>query len=304
MPERRDSCVPERNDGCVPERHDGCVRVVDRVELLRKELDAARAGGRRVGLVPTMGALHDGHLSLVRQAAAECDLVLVTDFVNPLQFGPREDFTRYPRDIERDVALAASAGADLVFAPSVEEMYPEVPQVRVAVGGSLADRLEGATRPGHFSGVATVVAKLFAIAGPCRAYFGEKDYQQLLVVRRLAVDLSFPVDVVGCPTVREPDGLALSSRNAYLSADERRAATALYRALATAAGSEDRDAGHLRSLMAASVRADPPARLDYADVVDVATLEPLDEVHGRARLLIAAWIGPTRLIDNMEVIRS
>ena len=308
MPERRSTCVPERHDGCVPERH---VPVLDRIDVVRKELDAARAGGGRVGVVPTMGALHDGHASLIRRAADERDITLVTVFVNPLQFGPGEDFARYPRDLDGDAAVAAGAGADLIFAPQLEEMYREAPVLRVEVGGGLADRLEGATRPGHFSGVATVVAKLFAIAGQCRAYFGEKDYQQLLVVKRLAADLSFPVDVVGCGTVREPDGLALSSRNAYLSADERRAATVLYRALRAAADSSDRHAGRLRALMAGIVAAEPLVRLDYAEVADGATLEPLDEVraevpagsHG-ARLLIAAWVGSTRLIDNMEVTRS
>jgi pantoate--beta-alanine ligase len=239
---------------------------------------------------------------------AECDLTLVTVFVNPLQFAPSEDFTRYPRDLDRDVETAAAVGADLVFAPPVDEMYPVAPVVQVTVGGGLADRLEGATRPGHFSGVATVVAKLFAIAGACRAYFGEKDYQQLVVVRRLAADLSFPVDVVGCPTVRDPDGLALSSRNAYLSPDERRAATILYRALRAAADAEadadDPDADRLRSLMASTVAAEPLVRLDYAEVVDPATLEPLGLVTGDARLLIAGWVGRTRLIDNLEVTRS
>jgi pantoate--beta-alanine ligase len=281
------------------------VRTLDRIDLVRKELDGARARGASLGLVPTMGALHDGHVSLVRRAAADCDVTLVTVFVNPLQFGPHEDFNRYPRDLDRDAALAASAGADLVFAPAVDEMYPDAPVVRVAVERALGDRLEGASRPGHFTGVATVVAKLFAIAGPCRAYFGEKDYQQLLVVGRLAADLSFPVDVVGCATVREPDGLALSSRNAYLSADERRAATVLYRALRAAAGADERDGDRLRALMAAVVEAEPLARLDYADVVDAATLEPLETVAGPpARLVVAAWVGATRLIDNMEVTGS
>jgi len=307
VPERHSSCVPERNDGCVPERNSS-LRVLDRIDLVRKELDAARGRGTRIGLVPTMGALHAGHASLIRRAADECDVTLVTVFVNPLQFGPGEDLAHYPRDLDGDAEIAAGAGADLIFAPQVEEMYPEPPPaIWVEVGGGLADRLEGATRPGHFSGVATVVAKLFAIAGECRAYFGEKDYQQLLVVTRLAADLSFPVEVVGCPTVREPDGLALSSRNAYLSAGERRAATVLARALRSAAGSTERDAARLRAQMAATVAEEPLVRLDYAEVADATTLEPLDQVPagGRgARLLIAAWVGPTRLIDNMEVTRS
>jgi pantoate--beta-alanine ligase len=255
------------------------VRVIDRIEQVRKELDGARV----VGLVPTMGALHAGHLSLIERSAAECDVTLVTVFVNPLQFGPAEDFARYPRDLAADVAAAEAARADLVFAPSVEEMYGiGEPVVRVEVGGELASVFEGAARPGHFSGVATVVAKLFAIAGPCRAYFGEKDWQQLLVVRRLAADLSFPVEVVACPTVREADGLALSSRNRYLSTDERRAATVLYRALTEAAETGD------PAVAAGVVATEPLARLDYAGVLE-------------GRLVVAAWVGQTRLIDNLAL---
>ena len=263
------------------------MRVLDRVDQVRKEL----AGAPAVGLVPTMGALHAGHRSLIERSAAECDVTLVTVFVNPLQFGPSEDLAAYPRDLAGDVAGAVAAGADLVFAPPREEMFPVRPLTTVAVS-SLTERLEGATRPGHFAGVATVVTKLFAIAGPCRAYFGEKDYQQLLVVRRLAADLSLPVEVVGCPTVREPDGLALSSRNAYLSADERRAATVLYRALV---------AGGAGGSMAEVVADEPLARLDYAAICDPETLAPLDQVVPGARLLIAAWLGRTRLIDNLGV---
>ncbi len=269
------------------------MRVLDRIDAVRKELDTARSRGQTVGLVPTMGALHAGHRSLIERSAAECDVTVVTVFVNPLQFGPSEDLASYPRDLAEDVALAAEAGADLVFAPPADEMFPAGPPPTTVTVAGLTEGLEGATRPGHFAGVATVVAKLFAIAGPCRAYFGEKDYQQLLVVRRLAADLSFPVDVVGCPTVREPDGLALSSRNAYLSADERRAATVLYRAL---------QAGAEGGSMAEVVAAEPLARLDYAAVCDPETLAPLDGVLAHpARLLIAAWIGRTRLIDNLGV---
>ncbi len=252
------------------------MRVLDRGDQLRKELDAARAAGRTVGLVPTMGALHEGHASLIRRSAAECDVTAVTVFVNPLQFGAGEDLAAYPRDLDADVAVAGGEGAALVFAPSVEEMYPGPPSVTVHVAGE--DVLEGAARPGHFDGVATVVAKLFNLAGPCRAYFGEKDWQQLRVVRRLVADLCFPVDVVACPTVREADGLACSSRNVRLSADERRAATVLYRAL-TAYPARD---------MADVVAEEPLATLDYAEVVG-------------DRLLIAARIGDVRLIDNLEV---
>lgn len=253
------------------------MRVLDRGDQLRKELDGARAAGRSVGLVPTMGALHEGHASLIRRSAAECDVTAITVFVNPLQFGPSEDFASYPRDLDADVAVAADAGAGLLFAPPVEDMYANgAPAVTVHVAGE--DVLEGAARPGHFDGVATVVAKLFNLAGPCRAYFGEKDWQQLRVVRRLVADLSFPVDVVACPTVRDADGLALSSRNRRLSPEERRAATVLYRALTA----------YPARPMADVVAEEPLATLDYAEVVG-------------DRLLIAGRIGGVRLIDNMKV---
>ena len=184
-----------------------------------------------MGLVPTMGALHAGHLSLIRRAAADCDVVAVTDYVNPLQFGPAEDLGAYPRRLDEDCRLAAGAGADLLFAPTPDDMWPDPPRTSVRVAG-LTERMEGRSRPGHFDGVATIVAKLFALSGPCRAYFGEKDFQQLAVIRRLARDLSLPVEIIGCPTVRDPDGLALSSRNAYLDAAERAAAPCLYYGLA------------------------------------------------------------------------
>ncbi len=252
------------------------MRVLDRGDQLRKELDAARAAGRTVGLVPTMGALHEGHASLIRRSAAECDMTAVTVFVNPLQFGPAEDLATYPRDLPGDADVAAAAGAGLLFAPPVEDVYPQRPTVTVTVAGE--DVLEGAIRPGHFDGVATVVAKLFNLAGPCRAYFGEKDWQQLRVVRRLVADLSFPIEVVACPIVREDDGLALSSRNVRLSPEERRAATILYRAL-TAYPARN---------MADVVATEPLATLDYA------------EVEGD-RLLIAVRIGGVRLIDNIHI---
>jgi len=265
------------------------MRVLDRGDQLHKELDAARAAGGTVGLVPTMGALHEGHASLIRRSAAECDLTAVTVFVNPLQFGPSEDFATYPRDLEADVEVAGAAGAGVLFAPSAEEMYPERPTVTVTVAGE--DAMEGAARPGHFDGVATVVAKLFNLAGPCRAYFGEKDWQQLRVVRRLAADLSFPVEVVACPTVREDDGLALSSRNVRLSEEERRAATVLYRALSAGVAARmagERDPETVRRIMADTVAAEPLAALDYAEVLP-------------DRLLVAARVGSVRLIDNMRV---
>ncbi|MDQ1417560.1 MAG: pantoate--beta-alanine ligase, partial [Acidimicrobiaceae bacterium] len=194
--------------------------VLDRRDAFRKVLDAERASGRRIGLVPTMGSLHAGHISLMERAAGECEVVVATLFVNPLQFGPTEDLETYPRDPEGDRAKAEAAGVAYLFAPSQAEMFPDVPVTAVSVA-PLTDVLEGAIRPGHFQGVATIVTKLLSLAGPCRAYFGEKDFQQLAVVRRLTADLSLPAEIVGCPTVRALDGLALSSRNAYLTPEER-----------------------------------------------------------------------------------
>jgi pantoate--beta-alanine ligase len=273
---------------------EGSVDLFDTVAAFRAALDAERAAGRTVGLVPTMGALHDGHLSLVRRAASDCDVVAATIFVNPLQFGPTEDLATYPRDLAADAALGEGAGVAHLLAPAVDEMFPSPPLTTVHVA-ELTEGGEGASRPGHFDGVATIVAKLFAVAGPCRAYFGEKDWQQLQVVRRLAADLSFPVEVVACPTVREADGLALSSRNRHLSAAERGAAPVLHRALLAgralvAGGCSDRD--ELRRAMAGVVAAEPLARLDYAEVGDGGP--------GALRLLVAARIGATRLIDNLE----
>jgi pantoate--beta-alanine ligase len=264
------------------------MQVLDTIEAFRKELDAVRAEGKTVGLVPTMGYLHDGHASLITRSAAECDVTAVTVFVNPLQFGANEDLSKYPRDLDRDVAIADEAGAVVVFAPPVEEMYPGGPVLTSIHVAEVSDGMEGGSRPGHFDGVATVVAKLFAIAGPCRAYFGEKDFQQLAVVRRMAADLSLPVDVVGCPIVREADGLAMSSRNVYLSADERAAAIVLHRALQAGAA----DVGNARDAMTAVVASEPLAHLDYAEVI---------ESDHEYRLLIAARVGTTRLIDNLGV---
>ena len=273
------------------------------VEAFRKALDAERTAGRTVGLVPTMGYLHDGHASLMRRAASECEVVALTIFVNPLQFAPGEDLASYPRDLERDHAMAESEGVAHVFVPSVEEMYPPGTVTQVHVG-EIATRLEGASRPTHFSGVATVVAKLFAIAGACRSYFGEKDYQQLQVIRRMAADLSFPVEVVGCPTVRESDGLAMSSRNAYLTAQERAAAPLLHRALDTAAAAieaGERDSAAARRLMADLIAAEPLAALDYTAVVDADDLSESETLAGELRLLVAARFGRARLIDNRGV---
>jgi pantoate--beta-alanine ligase len=276
---------------------------VTRIADLRTVLDAERAAGRRVGFVPTMGYLHDGHASLMARARAGDDLVVVSIFVNPLQFGPSEDLGAYPRDLARDLALAGRAGVDVVFVPPVDEMYPEPMMTTVTVAG-LSAAGEGASRPTHFAGVATVVAKLFGIVGPCRAYFGEKDFQQLAVIRRMVRDLSMPIEVVGCPTRREADGLAMSSRNSYLSPGERAAAPVVHRALqagAAAIRAGERDPAPVRELMAAIVEAEPRARLDYVAVVDADSLAVPDTLSGNLRLLAAVGFGRARLIDNVGV---
>jgi len=281
------------------------VDVVETAESCRALLDAARVAGRAVGLVPTMGALHEGHVSLISRARAECGTVAVSIFVNPLQFGDPDDIAHYPRTIEADLRACAHAGADVVFVPAVGEMYPSwpaPPATTVSVRG-VSDFWEGASRPGHFDGVATVVAKLFSVAGPCRAYFGLKDFQQLAVVRRMAADLGVPVEIVGCPIVREADGLARSSRNVRLSPGERGAATVLWRALAAgraAVGAGARTGAEVAAAMRAVVATEPSVALDYAVAVDAATLEEIDVVGDAAalRLLVAAVVGPVRLIDN------
>jgi pantoate--beta-alanine ligase len=279
------------------------LRVTTVVDL-RAALDAERAAGRSVGLVPTMGYLHDGHTSLMRRSSDECDFTVSTVFVNPLQFAPGEDLSTYPRDLDGDAAKAEGAGTDLLFTPPDDEMYPEPVRTTVSVDVAVGF-MESAARPTHFDGVATVVAKLFALVGPCRAYFGEKDFQQLAVVRRLAFDLSFPVEVVGCPTVREADGLAMSSRNAYLSSDERAAAPVLHRALAAGAAlieDGERDPAAVRQTMVAEVEAEPLGSLDYAEVVDARSLEPAaDPLEGEIRLLVAVRFGAARLLDNLGV---
>lgn len=255
------------------------------------------------GLVPTMGYLHEGHLSLVRRARAENDRVAVTIFVNPTQFSPQEDFAAYPRDLARDLAWLKQKGADLVFTPANEVIYPPGFQTYVTVE-EVTRPLEGAARPSHFRGVATVVAKLFNIVQPSRAYFGQKDAQQTVVIQRMATDLNFNLEIVLCPTIREADGLAMSSRNAYLSAEQRVAATVLYRALSAAkaafeAGERNGDA--LRRLMRDTIAAEPLARLDYVSVAHPTTLAELQTVEWGALFLLAVFFGQTRLIDNMLV---
>lgn len=268
------------------------------VRVLRESM-----GDRRLGLVPTMGYLHEGHLSLVKRARAENDLVAVTIFVNPTQFAPNEDFDAYPRDLQRDLALLEQEGVDLVFAPEDAILYPSGFQTAVVVT-EITQRLEGASRPTHFQGVSTIVAKLFNILQPDRAYFGQKDAQQVVVVKRMVEDLNFDVKIVVCPIVREVDGLAMSSRNARLAPAERAAAPVLYRALSAA-----RDAIHdgildgdeLRELMAAEIAAEPLARLDYVSVAHPETLQELDRVQDSALLSGAIFVGDVRLIDNIPI---
>ncbi len=278
-------------------------RVASKAEARRAAADA-RAEGKIVALVPTMGALHEGHLSLVRAACARADYVAVSVFVNPTQFGPGEDFESYPRDLDHDLQLLAAEGVDLVFTPSASVMYEPGASVTVDPG-PLAGRWEGEARPGHFTGVATVVAKLLSIFRPHLAFFGEKDYQQLQVVRRLACDLDLGATIVAAPIVRDRDGLALSSRNVRLSADERAAALALPEALEAAAAAlawGERDARALEREMYARFAGAETLELDYAVVVDPETLEPLDEVLAPARVLVAATVGSTRLIDNCALV--
>jgi pantoate--beta-alanine ligase len=279
------------------------MNVISNPDDFRRACDDARGRGKRVGFVPTMGALHEGHLSLVTLARSHADFVCASVFVNPTQFGPTEDFSRYPRDLEGDAKKLAGVGADLVFAPDAGAMYLPGDATRVRVSG-LTDVLCGPFRPGHFEGVTTVVAKLFALAGPCLAVFGRKDYQQLAVLRRMAKDLFLPVDIVGHPIVREPSGLAMSSRNAYLSEDERRRALGLSRGLGHAAAAfakGERSAGVLRKLVRDEV-AKGADSIDYVDVCDADSLSVFADdgrVPERALVAIACRVGKTRLIDNV-----
>lgn len=260
--------------------------------------DDLRQVPRPLGLVPTMGFLHEGHMALVRRARAKNSTLAVSIFVNPAQFGRDEDLATYPRDMESDLSKLEGAGVDLVLAPSVDEMYPRGFDTYVDVG-RVAERLEGAARPGHFKGVATVVCKLLAIARPDRAYFGQKDAQQSLVVKRLNADLDLGAEIVVVPTVREPDGLALSSRNAYLGPEERKAATVLYRSLLLASELGSTDAEETRRRMRALIEGEPLAQVDYVSVADPSTLDELDRIRGTALVSLAVRIGNVRLIDNV-----
>ncbi len=282
------------------------MQVISTKDQFRRSLDGARLAGHTVGLVPTMGALHAGHISLIDAARRDCDVVALTIFVNPLQFAAGEDLSAYPRPLERDLELAEAAGVSVVFTPTDAEMYPKPTATSVHVDG-LTALMEGAARPSHFDGVTTVVTKLFNLAGPCRAYFGEKDFQQLAVVTRMAADLDQPVEVIACPIVRESDGLALSSRNIYLSAEDRAAAVVLSRSLEHGAemilGGE-RDARVVAAKLSEFVGEEPRAQLEYAEVVDAASLVPLGDLRSgtTVRLIMTVRFGTTRLLDNRGVV--
>src|SRR5437867_7206680 len=267
------------------------------VKDVRKALETAK----NIGLVPTMGALHAGHEVLIQRARKDSEAVVVSIFVNPLQFGPNEDYTRYPRELPRDLEICERNGADVVFAPPVEEMYP-LPELTFVDVTRVSEHLCGAFRPGHFRGVATVVLKLLHIVQPDRAYFGEKDMQQLAVIRRMVQDLNVPVEIIGVPTVREADGLAVSSRNQYLNPAGRKAAPILYRALQEAASrirSGERDAGKVRQAAVSILTAEPLIRIEYVEVVDPKEIQPVSTISGPVRIAAAVWIGGTRLIDNV-----
>ena len=277
--------------------------VVKSVATMKALAREWRREGKRIGLVPTMGYLHEGHLSLVRESKARSDVTVVSIFVNPIQFGPHEDFAKYPRDLAKDSAYLKAAGVDCLFYPETAEIYPAGYRTFVEIEG-LQDRLCGRSRPGHFKGVATVVLKLFDIVSPDCAFFGAKDAQQVLIIRRMATDLDLDVEIVTCPIVREPDGLALSSRNAYLGPAERRAARVLSTSLRwaeKAVGAGERDAARLVAGMRAILDAEPLARVDYVEAVDPETLEPVAELKGDILVALAVFIGPTRLIDNSRL---
>lgn len=279
------------------------MKIIRSIRGIKREIEKRHRRGKTVGLVPTMGALHEGHLSLMRMARRQCSIVVVSLFVNPTQFGPNEDYKRYPRNLKGDAKQCKGAGVDILFVPAARQIYPPGHRALVAVKG-LGEVLEGASRPGHFTGVATIVLKLFHIVKPAMAYFGQKDYQQTVVIRRLVKDLHLDVKIIVGPTVREPDGLAMSSRNQYLSASERRAATCLWKTLQEGKAmiqNGERDAAKVRSALTHRVAQEPLAKIDYMTVVDLETLEEIKEVREPALLALAVWIGRTRLIDNVKV---
>lgn len=276
------------------------MEIITTVAEMKARVAEWKAQGLTIGLTPTMGALHEGHMSLMEHARSQCDRVVTSVFVNPIQFGPNEDYDNYPRDLDHDAAVAESKGVDVVFHPTVDEMYPEHYNTYVTME-TLTDSLCGAKRPGHFRGVCTVVCKLFNIVQPDKAFFGQKDAQQLAIIKRMVADLNMNVKVIGCPIVREEDGLAKSSRNTYLSADERTAALVLSRAVGKAAElieNGERSALVVKEQMTAIIEAEPLARIDYVEVVDGVTMQPTDAIGAMALVAMAVYIGSTRLIDN------
>ena len=277
------------------------MKIISSAEQMQLVCRRLRQEGKRIGFVPTMGALHDGHLSLVRTARAQSQVVAVSIFVNPLQFGPKEDLAKYPRTFERDRQMLDAEKVDLLFAPPVEEMYPPGATTYVTVEG-LSEKLDGRSRQGHFRGVTTVVSKLFHIVDPDLAFFGQKDAAQAAIIRRMVRDLDLPVRIVVCPIVREPDGLAMSSRNAYLDRPQRQAATVLHRALMRIQHLVDQGEQNSRTLIAAGkqvIAEEPAAKLDYLEIVDPDSLDPISDISHGALVAVAAWIGTTRLIDNV-----
>lgn len=277
------------------------MELIETIAEMQRRSFEMRCANKVIGFVPTMGYFHDGHLSLMRRARKECDVVVVSIFVNPTQFVPGEDYERYPRDLKRDLQLAEAEGVDIVFHPSVQEMYPEGYATYVEVE-RLTDGLCGAFRPGHFRGVTTVVTKLFNAVLPHRAYFGEKDYQQLIVIKRMTRDLNYPIEIVPCPTVREDDGLAMSSRNVYLTREEREAALSLYRGLTAAKllfERGERDAQKLKEAVERELKASRLVKPQYVEVVDAETLTPVDRIERDTVIALAAYVGKARLIDNI-----
>jgi pantoate--beta-alanine ligase len=281
------------------------MKLCSTIAAARAVCRAARARRKRLGLVPTMGALHEGHLSLVRAARAQCDAVAVSIFVNPTQFGPTEDLAKYPRRFDQDCRLLEKEGVEILFAPPVEEIYPNSnsnDQVSWVVVDGLSEKLDGRSRPGHFRGVTTIVAKLFHILEPDAAFFGQKDAAQLAVIRRMVRDLNFPIEIVACPIVREPDGLAMSSRNAYLSREERVRALVLQRSLQKARQqfqTGERSSANLIASAKEVFARDPQVRLDYFEIVDPDTLDPVERISRKTLVAVAAYVGSTRLIDNL-----
>ncbi|BCJ85425.1 pantoate--beta-alanine ligase [Effusibacillus dendaii] len=276
------------------------IQILHTIDDIRRFVKQHRADGRSIGLVPTMGSLHEGHLALARQAKQQCDIAVMSIFVNPLQFGPAEDFDRYPRNLENDAKLAETAQVDAIFAPSVREMYPNQQFTYVDVE-LLTENLCGASRPGHFRGVTTVVSKLFHIVLPDKAFFGQKDAQQLRVIQQMTEDLNMPVEIVPCPIVREPDGLAMSSRNVFLSPEERKQALSLFRSLQEAEmlyRSGERSAQAILNHVAAIIKQQPLADIDYIKIVDAKTLSDVQTIEQKALLALAVRFGQTRLIDN------